>query len=144
MKFQILLILATLLLLTSVVYAIDSTQYLNDLNGLKNSMNRGLNNLPGSIRFILGSEDMNVHYTMNGSVTDLHLVLDSGNVAVLETGNGQDPDLDVYLSEADVNDIANAQDRRAEAKRKLDSGEIRVETHGFLTSIKLSLVRSFL
>ena len=145
MNFKFISILLGLLFAISLVYAtLDTASSLNDLPRLKNTVNEGLNHLPGLVRIFLGNLDINVHYTLNQSVREFNLVLNGGLVDSLQEVSTQHPDLDLYVSDQDVQDISNAANVRTEIKNKLNNNQLRIETHGIIALVKLRFAKTFL
>ncbi len=151
MKTKFIMIVLLLIISSSLVYAhetgseTDTTQYISDLENLRTLLNENLNRVPRMVQYLLGDETVNVHYTVNETYTvDFYLRLNSGLVSQLQSGSIQGATLEVTASQHDISDIMNAQDKRAEASRKLESGEINIQATRFLTRIKLRAARAFL
>ena len=137
------LILAFLLLISSVFAHeenLNISQYLEDREGLQTNVNQRLSSLSSYGSYLLGDEKINLKI---GNDTNFGIVLKNGKIIDLKNETLEDSDLDVYLSLKDVHDIADAENKFAEIKRKISNKEIKYNSHGIRTYLKITMFRAF-
>ncbi len=119
--------------------------YLNNLDEVKHIINNNSDKLPGYLKPFITNEKININFvTIDKKMINLKLGLRNSQVNLLQKGNFDNPNLEIYLIEQDINDIMYADNLRKEIKRKLNAKEITYKTHGFFTSIKIKMLINFL
>ena len=146
-----LILLITVLMLASLAYAseeksqINYVSYLNNLDNIKDLANTNMDKVPVVVKRLLGNEKINIYFiTEEKEIIKLNVQLKNGKINTLKKGNVNNPKIDIYLTEKDANDILNSENPKIETKRKIDEKEITYKTYSFLTSLKISILKSFL
>ena len=146
-----LILLITVLMLASLAYAseeksqINYVSYLNNLDNIKDLANTNMDKVPVVVKRLLGNEKINIYFiTEEKEIIKLNVQLKNGKINTLKKGNVNNPKIDIYVTEKDANDILNSENPKIETKRKIDEKEITYKTYSFLTSLKISILKSFL
>ena len=146
-----LILLITVLMLASLAYAseeksqINYVSYLNNLDNIQDLANTNMDKVPVVVKRLLGNEKINIYFiTEEKEIIKLNVQLKNGKINTLKKGNVNNPKIDIYLTEKDANDILNSENPKIETKRKIDEKEITYKTYSFLTSLKISILKSFL
>ena len=146
-----LILLITVLMLASLAYAseeksqINYVSYLNNLDNIKDLANTNMDKVPVVVKRLLGNEKINIYFiTEEKEIIKLNVQLKNGKINTLKKGNVNNPKIDIYLTEKHANDILNSENPKIETKRKIDEKEITYKTYSFLTSLKISILKSFL
>lgn len=144
-----LIFIIMLLVLSSFVYAhedhnIDYNKYLNDLSYSKEQANNNINHLPSVGKKLLNNNRILVHITMNnGEKKDIYGVFSKNKLITLEYGTITDVDLEVSLSEKDIQDVINSHNPRATIKSKLNKS-INYKVYGTFNKVKVKFLLNFL
>ncbi len=100
--------------------------------------------IPSEIQVIFGNADINIHMNMDsGSEEIVSLSVAGGVIESIALESFEKPDLDVFISEAQLNSILSSGDAINEITSGLESGAISYRANGFWNKIKFSIIGLF-
>ncbi|MBI2148439.1 hypothetical protein HYU23_02070 [Candidatus Woesearchaeota archaeon] len=117
--------------------------YFRDLDRLKSLINLGINR--SGTKGKIGSGTINVRFTTyDKKLFEVYVVVRDGNVEKIENGLSTKPDVDITLSEYDINDILSSKEPIKEAKNKIEDKKILCSAHSAGWKFKIWLLKNFL
>jgi hypothetical protein len=139
MKSLIFLALSLLFLLPAASAAID----LSNLNASINDYNKNIDNAPSVLRALLGDERVNITLKLNNSSTESYgIVTKNAKIVEFTPGGLKNPTIEVYGTEAAINNIVNAQDAAAAYRSAESSGQVKIEGKSLTAKLKLGAALS--
>jgi hypothetical protein len=108
-----------------------------------NAYNSRIDNAPGLLKSVIGSENIDLNITRNdGSVYRTGLEMQSAHISKTIEGGFGDPTISIDATEDSINRISSSNDPIGAFKQELSYGGIAIKGHDFATQAKLDLVLS--
>ena len=152
--------LFTLVMLTLLVFSIGNSYSFTGMvvapvnsiddalkhpEAVKDQYNANFEKVPNIVKTIFGNEVINLTITRtNGTISSLSLVTQKGKMAMVSVTPLQKYTLDVQVSEATINAIANDKDPTGRLKQALQDNEIKYQARRITTSFKTGFARLML
>jgi hypothetical protein len=125
--------LIALLLLIPVVQALD----MPELDQVKEDYNSNIENIPGFVRKLIGTERINCYVeTEGGDEVILSAITEKGMIEELKLEELEEPTMIVHTSEATIEAILEAEDPVAMLKQALKNDELTYKAQGFTKKLK--------
>lgn len=141
MKRLICIIMILLLAGTVIGQGIDGEAFAENIDLVKNSYNDNLDNIPGFVKSIIGTERINAHLSMNdGSMLVLGAVTEDARILELSVGEISEPTLNIYLSEKVIMDIQNSDNPVDALEAAIKDGDITYKAVGMFKKLKFGFV----
>ena len=130
---------------TGMAIGYDLDYALNNLDQTKQAYNDNIESIPKFIKTIFGDEKINATITrLDGSIVRLSAETENAMITTLTKNELEEYTLNVWVDEATIDDIKNADNQVERLQQALDDDEIRYDSLRFTTSIKTGLSRIFL
>ncbi|MFH0978812.1 MAG: hypothetical protein V1837_05925 [Candidatus Woesearchaeota archaeon] len=129
--------IALLLILTPLCMAIDIPPLASVMEGY----NSNIDNVPGFVKSIIGTERINCHISLDdGSTLNVMATSSKGKLESLDFGELENATMIVKTSEATISKITSADNPITELKKALSDKEITYEPQGFMKKVKWGFV----
>ena len=126
------------LLLTSLVSASGMEELANDLDQFEGMR------VPHFAEFVFGDSSMNLHVTKNdGQTAIIGIETNEGVVETVGLDPISEPDLEVYTTEAKINEISTSSNPLLSLKQAINNKEIDYQANGFWNKLKFYFIDLF-
>lgn len=116
---------------------------LSNLNASVNDYNKNIDNAPSVLRALLGDERVNITLKLNNSSTESYgIVTKNAKIVEFTPGGLKSPTIEVYGTEAAINNIVNAQDAAAAYRSAEAAGQVKIEGKSLTAKLKLGAALS--
>lgn len=139
------LLLAMLFLVSTVTAATATGEIVEnndkaELQKLKNVYNNNTDKVPGAVKSLIGGQRINLHiedqtYSME---------MKKAKIESLEKGELENPSLEVWADQEDVEQLNNSDNPGQELRKKLNNGDIKYKKYGFVNRIRFAVFELFL
>lgn len=107
----------------------------------RDEINSQTSELPGFVKTLIGDQRINIYF--EDSDLTLGVVMNGVNVAEIKEQSIQNPTLEVWISEGDIEAVANSETPQAELISRLKNKDIRYKVHGAFNQLKFFFVKIF-
>lgn len=131
-------LLATLLVLaTFSVAAVNLTQ-VQDLGDKYNSQ---ADSAPSFLKSLVGNQRISLH--IDSANKSFGINMSKATVAGIQEGGFKNPTLEVTITEQNINTVSNSSNPLNTTSKMLKNGDITYKAHGFVNSVKFSILELF-
>ncbi|MEF8880688.1 MAG: hypothetical protein V5A72_02575 [Candidatus Nanohaloarchaea archaeon] len=112
----------------------------NELDQFKEAYNNQTSEVPDFVGSIVGGERINLKLDVNGTNQTLGAAFDGIEITNISKDGINEPTMEVWTDQGDIQDIVESQNRYQALEQKLDNEEIDYKTTTIGAGIKMTIV----
>lgn len=114
------------------------------LHTMKQAYNANTDAVPPLAASLVGDQVVVAHIDTGNTTRNVTAAFDGVKMTALETGETEDPTVEIWTSRQTLNRIGESENPRVTLEKKLESGAVEYRVTGFFNRIRFSLLESLL
>lgn len=133
--------LVTLLFVALFAFSASAVT-LSQVQQLGDSYNAQVEEAPGFLKNLVGDQLINLNVETSNQTFSVNMT--GASIAEISNESFEQPTLEIWIEDSDIETVSNSTEPLQKTSGMLKNGTIEYQAHGFVNSLKFSLVELFI